>query len=84
MKEGKNKLTFKTLTTGMMYRVVFRYWKKGADIKPMAEGITVIRNFYLLDGKGGVKRQLKNGDSVPRGSYVLSEVIASEPVAGAR
>jgi uncharacterized protein YfaS (alpha-2-macroglobulin family) len=77
-KEGVNKLSFQTTSTGMMYRVVFRYWKTGADVKPADEGITVIRNFYLLDGKGGVVRQLKNGDKVPRGSYVLSEVMAND------
>jgi uncharacterized protein YfaS (alpha-2-macroglobulin family) len=76
LKEGANTLTFKTRTAGMMYRLVFRYWKTGADIKPMAEGITVRRNFFLLDGKGGVIRQLASGDKVPRGSHLLSEVIA--------
>jgi uncharacterized protein YfaS (alpha-2-macroglobulin family) len=60
-----------------MYRLVLRYWKTGADIPPHAEGISVVRSFYLLDGKGGVTRQLRSGDKVPRGSYVLSEVIAT-------
>jgi hypothetical protein len=82
LREGTNRLTFRTRATGMMYRLVLRYWKTGPDIRPMDEGITVVRHFYLLDGKGGVKRQLKSGDSVPRGSYVLSEVVASNRLKG--
>jgi hypothetical protein len=77
LKEGTNRLFFRTTTTGMMYRVVFRYWKTGSKIKPMDEGITVTRYFYLLDDKGNMKRRLTDGDSVPRGSYVLSEVAAT-------
>jgi uncharacterized protein YfaS (alpha-2-macroglobulin family) len=77
LKEGTNRLGFKTLGSGIMYRLVLRYWKAGSDIAPLAEGITVVRKFYLLDGKGGVLRYLRSGDKVPRGSYVLSEVVAS-------
>jgi uncharacterized protein YfaS (alpha-2-macroglobulin family) len=77
LKEGTNTLTFRTKTTGMMYRLVFRYWQSGAVIKPMDAGITVARKFHLLDGKGGVVRELKDGDQVPRGSYILSEVTAT-------
>jgi uncharacterized protein YfaS (alpha-2-macroglobulin family) len=76
VKEGLNTLTFRRATGGIMYRVVFRYWKTG-DVKPMDEGIAVVRKFYLLDEKGARKRELKNGDTVPRGSYVLSEVVAT-------
>ena len=75
LKAGENKLTFKTEMTGVMYRLTLRYWKTGRDIAPMDRGISVRRNFYLLDGKGGVVKQLRSGDSVPRGSYVLSEVV---------
>jgi uncharacterized protein YfaS (alpha-2-macroglobulin family) len=77
LKEGTNRLGFKASTTGIMYRLVLRYWQAGADIPALAAGISVVRNFYLLDGKGGVTRQLRSGDKVPRGSYVLCEVIAT-------
>ena len=77
LKPGANTLTFKTGMTGVLYRAVFRYWKAGRDIDPMDRGIKVERNFYLLDGKGSTVRQLKSGDAVPRGSYVLSEVAAT-------
>ena len=32
------------------------------------------RTFHLMDDKGGIVRQLKNGDTVPRGSHVVSMV----------
>ena len=32
---------------------------------------------YLLDDKGAVVREIKSGDSVPRGSYVVSVVAAT-------
>jgi alpha-2-macroglobulin len=74
MKVGKNTLTFDTEMTGVLYRAVFKYWKTGRDIEPMDQGIKVTRAFHLLDDKGAVGRQLKSGDTVPRGSYVVSVV----------
>jgi uncharacterized protein YfaS (alpha-2-macroglobulin family) len=83
LKAGKNTLAFRTAMTGVLYRAVFRYWKAGKSIPPMDAGIKVARTFHLLDDKGQVVRQLKSGDKVPRGSYVLSRVTATHrlPVA---
>lgn len=77
LKEGRNTLTFKTAMTGVLYRAVFRYWKAGRDIPPMDKGIKVERTFYLVDDKGAEVKKLKSGDSVPRGSYVMSMVNAT-------
>ncbi|MBY0525447.1 MAG: hypothetical protein K2R98_18720 [Gemmataceae bacterium] len=75
LKAGENKLSFLAPGTGVMYRLVFRYWQNGTDVKPMDKGIQVARKFYLLNGKGE-RKELKSGDRVPRGSYVESEVTA--------
>ena len=65
LKNGDNKLTFKTEMTGVMYRVVLRYWKTGRDIEPMDKGIKVARKFHLWDEKTKqIEKELKNGDTV--------------------
>ncbi|MFO0929695.1 MAG: alpha-2-macroglobulin family protein [Gemmataceae bacterium] len=74
LRPGQNTLTFDTRMTGVLYRAVFRYWKAGREIAAMDSGIKVVRRFHLLDDKGTVVRELKSGDAVPRGSYVLSTV----------
>src|SRR5205085_7940592 len=64
LKNGDNALTFKTEMTGVMYRMVLRYWKTGRDIAPMDKGIKVTRTFYLWDEKAKqVKKELKDGDT---------------------
>jgi len=73
---GENRIRFSGHKPGAMYRAVFRYWKKGRDIKPLELGVNVTRQFYLLDDKGAHVRQIKAGDKVPRGSYILSQVTA--------
>jgi uncharacterized protein YfaS (alpha-2-macroglobulin family) len=78
LKNGDNKLTFKTEMTGVMYRLVLRYWKSGREIEPMDKGIKVTRKFHLWDEKTKqVKRELKNGDTIDRGSYVVCDVTAT-------
>jgi uncharacterized protein YfaS (alpha-2-macroglobulin family) len=77
LKAGKNTLTFRTSMTGVLYRAVFRYWKTGRNIAAMDKGIKVIRTFHLLDDKGRAVKELKTGDSVPKGSYVMSKVEAT-------
>ena len=61
LKDGVNTVAFKAQLTGIMYRLVFKYWRTGKDVKPMDQGITVKRQFFLLDGKGGTQ-----GDQVRR------------------
>ena len=78
LKNGDNKLTFKTDMTGVMYRAVLKYWKSGRDIAPMDKGIAVSRKFYVWDEKTKqIKNELKNGDTVARGSYVICDTTAA-------
>jgi alpha-2-macroglobulin len=83
LKSGDNKLTFKTEMAGVMYRVVVRYWKTGRDIEPMDRGIKVARKFHLWDEKAKkLGKELKDGDAVPRGSYVVCDVTATYDTPG--
>src|SRR5262249_42011725 len=77
LKVGTNKLEFDTEMTGVMYRMVLRYWKAGTHLAPQGKGIAVTRRMWLGGGGGQPVRELKSGDSVPRGSYLISEVTAT-------
>jgi hypothetical protein len=77
LKHGDNKLAFQTKRNGVMYRLVLRYWKTGTNIEPMEKGIKVERKLYLVDEKTRGLKLLKSGDSVKRGSYLVSEVTAT-------
>lgn len=78
LKAGDNKLTFKTEMTGVMYRAVLRYWKPGRDIPAMDKGIKVTRLFHLWDEKTKqFSKALKDGDTVPRGSYIACDTVAT-------
>jgi uncharacterized protein YfaS (alpha-2-macroglobulin family) len=83
LKNGDNKLAFKTEMTGVMYRMVLRYWKSGRDIEPMDKGIKVSRKFYLWDEKAKqIKKELKNGETIDRGAYVVCDVTAAYDTPG--
>ncbi len=83
LKNGDNKLTFKTAMTGVMYRMVLRYWKTGRDIEPMDKGIKVTRKFHLWDEKTKqIKRELKDGETIDRGSCVVCDVTATYDIPG--
>jgi len=78
LKNGDNKLTFKTDMSGVMYRAVLRYWKAGRDADPMDHGIVVERKFFLWDEKSKqIGRQLHNGDTIARGAYVFCDTTAT-------
>ncbi len=77
LKNGDNKLTFKTEMTGVMYRFVLRYWKTGRDIEPMDKGIKVSRKFYLMNGKTKEMKELKDGETIARGSYIVCDTTAA-------
>jgi hypothetical protein len=77
LRHGENTLAFRTNRTGVMYRLVLRYWKTGSNIPPMDRGIKVERRFYLVDEKTKALTTLKPGASVKRGSYLVSEVTAT-------
>jgi len=81
VRTGRNVVKFGGGAFGAMYRLVFRYRKVGTDVGPFAAGVQVTRRMYLLkDAKPGavaqIDREIKPGQTVPRGSYVLSEVTA--------
>ncbi len=81
LKSGANQLTFKTEMTGVMYRAVLRYWKAARDIAPMDKGIKVTRVFHLWDEKSKqITKQLKDGDTINRGSYVICDTTATYPL----
>jgi hypothetical protein len=75
--KGENKIAFADSTAGVMYRMVLRVVRPGQDLEPQSSGITVTREYWLLDGKGKRARKLTMGDTVPRGSYLESVVRGS-------
>ena len=79
LKAGKVELRMDTEMTGVMYRAVYRHWKAGRDLAPLTQGLAVERRFSLVDDKGNVVRELKSGDAVPRGSFILAEVATRSP-----
>jgi uncharacterized protein YfaS (alpha-2-macroglobulin family) len=82
LKPGENILRFEEASPGMMFRLNLKYRQAGNDIKAQGNGLTVQRVFVLLDPKTGVgTTQLKDGDTVPRGSYILSSVTATSKLA---
>ena len=73
---GPNAIDFNGEAPGAMYRAVVRHWKRGPNIEPLDKGLAVDRRFYLLDDKGKREREVRRGDTIPRGSYLASEVAA--------
>lgn len=76
VREGVNRLTFKECSSGMMYRVVVRYWVNGHRLPAESHGIEVARRWWLLNDRGRRLRELKSGATVPRGAYLESSVEA--------
>ena len=77
LRPGINRVKFEDASAGMMYRISLRYRRVGGDIAPREYGVSVQRAFYLMTDKGARGRLLKDGDVVPRGAYIESEVIAA-------
>jgi hypothetical protein len=81
LKSGENILQFHDASPGMMFRLNLRYRKAGNDIEPQANGLDVKREFWLVDERNGsTTKTLKDGDTVPRGSYVMSRVTVTSQV----
>jgi uncharacterized protein YfaS (alpha-2-macroglobulin family) len=76
LRSGENTVSFSGPSLGIMYRLVFRYQHAGRDIAPQAWGINVTRSFYLLDENGKRVREIKSGETVPRGAYIESQINA--------
>lgn len=73
---GKNTIAFEDVSAGVLYRATLRYKTVQTEIAPLAAGITVQRQFWLVDEKGAQLRQLAAGEVIPRGAYVRSLVTA--------
>jgi uncharacterized protein YfaS (alpha-2-macroglobulin family) len=69
-----NIVKFDQVDAGTMYRLVFRYRKIDRDVGPFQSGVKVTRILHLLDAAGKELREIKPGDTVPRGSYIRSNV----------
>ena len=74
LREGRNVLRFTTASKMSMFRLVFRYRKAGTDVAEFNGGVKVRRVFHLLDRNGNLGREIKPGDSIPRGSYMRCTV----------
>jgi alpha-2-macroglobulin len=81
LKAGENILHFDEASPGMMFRLNLKYRQVGNAIAAQANGMEVQRVFWLLDPKTGGQTQLKDGDTVPRGSYLQSRVTATSGLA---
>lgn len=76
LRRGDNHINFDGHVPGALFRAVFTYWQRDKEIKPLNKGLAVTRTYWLLDDNGRQLREIKAGDSVPRGSYILSQVSA--------
>jgi hypothetical protein len=65
----------------MLARASLRYMHSGKDLKPLANGIRVERGMYLRMPDGFTKR-VQSGDTVPKGSFVMSNVEVTDPAGG--
>jgi hypothetical protein len=74
---GINNIRFENGDPKHLYRFVFRYWKEGIDVAPLAQGATVTRRIYEISEKGDYIRELNSGDTVKPGTYIRSELQAS-------
>lgn len=83
LKSGENVLHFHDASPGMMYRLNLKYRQVGNDIKAQANGLNLKREMWLVDEKNGSQiRQLKDGDTVTRGSYLMSRVTVASELSG--
>ena len=74
LRRKDNTVRFDQADEVTMYRLVFRYRKTDRDVGPFQSGVSVTRTFHLLDTAGKTLRQVKPGDTIPRGSYIRSSV----------
>ena len=78
LKSGRNVVAFEKACPGTMFRLVLRHRRSGQDLAPSAVGVSVARRLTLLNESGQAVRELRNGDTVPRGSYLLSSVTVQK------
>ena len=82
LRTGRNKVVFEKTPPGTMYRLVLRHRRSGGDLAPSAVGVSVTRRLTLLDEKGQAVREVRDGESVPKGSYLLSSVTVQKADGG--
>jgi Alpha-2-macroglobulin family/A-macroglobulin TED domain/MG2 domain/Alpha-2-macroglobulin bait region domain/Bacterial Alpha-2-macroglobulin MG10 domain len=85
LRRGPNVIRFYNGSRTCLLRAVLRYTRAGRHLAPLQAGLLVQRRLYLLDRDGTRRREIKLGQTVPWGAYLLSEVSASAAAtAGAR
>jgi alpha-2-macroglobulin len=82
LRKGANTITFPEGTPGVMYRLILRHAVHGRDIPARNQGLVVKRVYWLLDDKGKPIREVENGGTAPRGSYLECIITANRPGAG--
>jgi uncharacterized protein YfaS (alpha-2-macroglobulin family) len=71
LRAGPNHIAFDRGTEGTLYRLVLRQRVQGRHLAARNDGVQVTRTFWL---EGPNRRQLKPGDTVPRGAYIRCSV----------
>jgi hypothetical protein len=79
LKAGKNIIRFEKAPAGIMVRANLRFARSGKDVAPLEHGLRVSRQFFLMDANGQPGREVKSGDTIPKGSYLLSTVEVVKP-----
>jgi uncharacterized protein YfaS (alpha-2-macroglobulin family) len=82
LQRGENAVRFTGAGAGTLYRLVLRYTQEGRSIAPHDSGLEVRRQFYLLNEKGKRIKEIAPGETVPRGSYIESEVDTQSEAGG--
>jgi len=82
LRHGVNLVKFANAAPTSLFRLRLVYYKEGVDIARIEKGITVSRRYYLLNEKAERIRKLDSGDTVPRGSYLESEVGVTYHIPG--
>ncbi len=75
VRRGRNVVRFAMAAPGTMYRLVFTYRKHGTEVPAFAKGVAVTRRLYLVDASGKQVREIKQGGTIPRGSYIRTDVM---------
>ncbi len=72
---GKNKVEFEGAPEGTLFRLALRSVRSGNTLEAVDHGLQVTRTLYLVNPHTRqTMRELKDGDTVPPGSYVYMQV----------
>jgi len=71
LEPGKNTISFEGAPEGVLFRLSLRCIRAGRALQPIDHGLKVTRDLYLLNPYTGQNiKPLKDGDTVPAGSYI--------------